>query len=49
LGIVPRVPFEEGLRETVRWYLENEEWCRAVRSGEYLNFYDQWYSRQGRT
>jgi dTDP-glucose 4,6-dehydratase len=49
LGIAPRVPFEEGLRETVRWYLENEEWCRAVRSGEYLNFYDQWYSRQGRT
>jgi len=49
LGIAPKVPFEEGLRETVRWYLENEEWCRAVQSGEYLKFYDQWYSRQGRT
>jgi dTDP-glucose 4,6-dehydratase len=49
LDIAPRVPFEEGLRETVRWYLENEEWLSGVRSGEYLNFYDQWYSRQGRT
>jgi dTDP-glucose 4,6-dehydratase len=49
LGIVPKVPFEEGLRETVRWYLENEEWLRSVRSGEYLKFYDQWYSKQGRT
>ncbi|NJD61977.1 MAG: dTDP-glucose 4,6-dehydratase [Deltaproteobacteria bacterium] len=48
LGVAPQVPFEEGLRETVRWYLENEEWCNAVRSGEYLKFYDQWYSRQGR-
>jgi dTDP-glucose 4,6-dehydratase len=49
LGVSPQVPFEEGLRETVRWYLENEEWLRTVRSGEYLKFYDQWYSRQGRT
>ncbi len=49
LGVVPLVPFEEGLRETVRWYLENEPWWRAVQSGEYLKFYDEWYSRQGRT
>ena len=49
LNIVPKVPFEEGLRETVRWYLENESWWRAVQSGEYLKFYDQWYSLQGRT
>jgi dTDP-glucose 4,6-dehydratase len=49
LNVVPQVPFEEGLRETVRWYLENEPWWRAVQSGEYLKFYDQWYSLQGRT
>ena len=49
LGVVPLVPFEEGLRETVRWYVDNEPWWRAVQSGEYLKFYDQWYSRQGRT
>jgi dTDP-glucose 4,6-dehydratase len=49
LGVIPLVPFEEGLRDTVRWYLENEPWWRGVQSGEYLKFYDQWYSRQGRT
>ncbi|MBI5575241.1 MAG: dTDP-glucose 4,6-dehydratase [Deltaproteobacteria bacterium] len=48
LGVIPEVPFEEGVRETVRWYLENESWWRAVQSGEYLKFYDQWYSRRGR-
>ena len=49
LGVVPLVPFDEGLRETVRWYVDNEPWWRAVQSGEYLKFYDQWYSQQGRT
>lgn len=48
LGVAPQVPFEEGLAATVRWYLENEPWWRAVRSGEYLSFYDRWYARQGR-
>ena len=48
LGVVPRVPFEEGLRATVRWYLDNEPWWRAVQSGEYLTFYDRWYAEKGR-
>ena len=48
LGVVPRVPFEEGLRDTVRWYIDNEPWWRAVRSGEYLSFYDRWYVRKDR-
>jgi dTDP-glucose 4,6-dehydratase len=48
LGIAPRVPFEEGIRETVRWYLDNEPWWRAIQSGEYLSFYDRWYRQKGR-
>lgn len=48
LGVAPRVPFEEGLRATVRWYLENEPWWRAVQSGEHLSFYDRWYTGKGR-
>ncbi len=35
LGWEPRVSFEAGLRQTVAWYLENREWCEAVRSGTY--------------
>ena len=49
LGVVPQVPFEEGLRATVRWYLDNEPWWRAVQSGEYQSFYDRWYVRKDRT
>ena len=48
LGVIPRVPFEEGLRATVRWYLDNEPWWRAVQSGEYRSFYDRWYVRKDR-
>jgi len=48
LGTAPQVPFEEGIRETVRWYLENEIWWRTVQSGEYLSFYDRWYTEKGR-
>jgi dTDP-glucose 4,6-dehydratase len=49
LGVVPQVPFREGLDATVRWYLENEAWWRAVKSGEYQTFYDRWYKdRQNR-
>jgi dTDP-glucose 4,6-dehydratase len=48
LGVVPQVAFEEGLRATVRWYIDNEPWWRAVRSGEYRSFYDRWYVRKDR-
>jgi dTDP-glucose 4,6-dehydratase len=35
LGWTPRETFESGLRTTVRWYLEHQEWCRHVQSGGY--------------
>jgi dTDP-glucose 4,6-dehydratase len=35
LGWQPRHSFDDGLRATVRWYLDNPEWCAAVQSGEY--------------
>lgn len=35
LGWQPDVTLEEGLRTTVKWYLENEEWWRRVQSGAY--------------
>ena len=38
--------FEEGMRNTVEWYLENEDWWRRVQSGEYLKFYDSWYAER---
>jgi dTDP-glucose 4,6-dehydratase len=35
LGWGPRHAFEDGLRDTVRWYLANRPWCAAVQSGSY--------------
>ena len=35
LGWKQSVSFDEGLRHTVRWYLDNPEWIASVRSGAY--------------
>ncbi|ACZ19839.1 dTDP-glucose 4,6-dehydratase [Thermanaerovibrio acidaminovorans DSM 6589] len=35
LGWTPRTPFEEGLRRTVLWYLENQPWVEDILSGKY--------------
>ena len=35
LGWRPERDFETGLRQTVRWYLDNDEWCHRVQSGHY--------------
>jgi dTDP-glucose 4,6-dehydratase len=43
LGWEPSVTFEEGLEETVNWYLQNEEWLKNVTSGEYQNYYNKQY------
>jgi dTDP-glucose 4,6-dehydratase len=44
LGWRPAVPFDEGLRETVRWYVEHQEWWRAARSGTWQDYYDRQYA-----
>lgn len=46
LGWSPTVGFEQGLQETVSWYKENQEWWQAIKSGEYLNFYEKNYSEK---
>lgn len=43
LGWTPVETFETGMRKTVQWYLESEEWVRQVRSGEYKKWIDQNY------
>jgi dTDP-glucose 4,6-dehydratase len=41
----PTVPLESGLRMTVQWYLENQQWVERVTSGEYLKYCDAVYGR----
>jgi dTDP-glucose 4,6-dehydratase len=48
LGWRPRVPFEEGLQRTVQWYVDNKEWVRSVRSGDYLRYYERQYGPRAR-
>jgi dTDP-glucose 4,6-dehydratase len=44
LGWRPLETFESGIRKTVRWYLENEEWVRDVTSGSYREWIETHYS-----
>jgi dTDP-glucose 4,6-dehydratase len=44
LGWRPTRTFEDGIRATVQWYLDNKAWVEATRSGEYLRFYDANYA-----
>ena len=44
LGWTPRVSLEQGLRDTVRWYRENEAWWQRIRSGEYRTWFERNYA-----
>ena len=49
LGWKPKIPLEEGLAQTVRWYQENSKWVSRVRSGAYLDYYEQMYEKRDQT
>jgi len=46
LGWRPARSFEQGLADTVRWYVEHESWWRAVKDGSYRAFYRAWYEER---
>lgn len=43
LGWHPTYTFERGIDETIKWYMENEEWMQRVTSGEYMEYYEKMY------
>jgi len=47
LGWQPEVDFEEGIRKTVRWYLNNRDWLKKVTTGEYRTYYEKMYKNKG--
>jgi len=46
LGFAPTLNFAEGLKKTIEWYENNQEWLQQVQSGEYRTFIDSWYEER---
>jgi dTDP-glucose 4,6-dehydratase len=46
LGWAPAIDFERGLRETVRWYRDNEAWWRPITSGDFREYYRRQYAQR---
>jgi dTDP-glucose 4,6-dehydratase len=46
LGWVPSLQFEEGIRNTIEWYLDNEDWLNNITSGDYQEYYNKQYTER---
>jgi dTDP-glucose 4,6-dehydratase len=46
LGWEPQVNFEEGMKKTIEWYLNNRQWWQAIISGEYMEYYQRMYANR---
>ncbi len=46
LGWEPQVNFDQGLPATIDWYINNSSWWSAIKSGEYMNYYEKQYGTQ---
>jgi dTDP-glucose 4,6-dehydratase len=44
LGWSPKYTFEEGIQETIEWYLDNSVWIKNIVSGDYMTYYQSMYS-----
>lgn len=43
LGWEPETAFEDGIKKTIKWYLDNEDWMKNVTSGQYQSYYKKMY------
>ena len=46
LGWLPETKFEDGIRKTIQWYLDNEAWWKNIVSGEYQQYYEKMYGNR---
>ena len=46
LGWLPETKFEDGIKKTIDWYLNNREWWQEIISGEYQNYYTEMYENR---
>ena len=48
LGWLPETKFEDGIKQTIQWYLDNKKWWQDIISGEYQSYFDKMYKEKGR-
>jgi dTDP-glucose 4,6-dehydratase len=46
LGWEPSLTFEGGLRQTIQWYLDNNDWLENCITGQYLQYYEKMYANR---
>ena len=46
LGWEPTTTFDDGIKRTIKWYLDNKEWWENIISGEYQNYYSKMYDNR---
>ena len=46
LGWLPSTKFEDGIRRTVQWYLDNRSWWENIVNGEYQTYYERMYANR---
>ena len=46
LGWEPETKFEDGIRKTVQWYLDNRDWWMNIISGDYQSYYERMYGKR---
>ena len=46
LGWLPETKFEDGIKKTIRWYLDNKPWWEEILSGEYQTYYQRMYGNR---
>lgn len=46
LGWEPTTLFDEGIKKTIKWYLDNKKWWENIISGEYQNYYEKQYGNR---
>ena len=45
LGWLPETKFENGIEQTIRWYMDNKPWWQNILSGEYQKTYERIYGK----
>ena len=42
----PTIMFDDGIKQTIQWYLDNKEWWENIINGEYQTYYDEMYKER---